>query len=266
MKERFNNKRLLTAALQSQKVCGGLEEIAIDLADRVELKELAPGDILITQGKADTDIYFILVGTFTILVNGRKVNTRSVNDHVGEMSAVDPSLPRSATVVADTPSVVAKISEETLTGMATKFGIIWRNLARELAKRLHQRNNLITAPNDRPKLFIMSSKEALPIAQEVQAILDHDMSVQVWTDGVFFASSYALEALERAVENVDFAVAIAQGDDVLISRKRKSAAPRDNVIFELGMFMGHLGRARTILFQPEGKHLKLPSDLNGLTA
>ena len=40
---------------------------------------------------------------------------------------------------------------------------------------------------------------------------------------------------------------------------------RDNVLFELGLFMGKLTRYRTILVHPKVKDLKLPSDLQGLT-
>ena len=129
-----------------------------------------------------------------------------------------------------------------------------------------QRNSLVRCSNERPVLFVISSKEALPIAQEIQLALSHDMLVVVWPDGVFFASGYPLEALEAALADADFALAIAQPDDVVTSRGEDQPAPRDNVVFELGFFMGHLGRRRTLLLQPAVQPLKLPSDLQGLTA
>ncbi len=270
MKERFegsNGKRRLLAALQSQKVSVGDDNIAAALAEVVEILEIQTGTSIITEGAHDNDAFFILAGTFAILVRGHEVATRAVNDCVGEMAAIDPSLPRSATVVAKETSVVAKISEPNFVRVADAHPKLWRVLAQELAKRLSQRNQLLTRPNDKVRLFIISSKEALAIvAQEIQVILQHDVLVQIWTDGVFFASGYALEALEAAVDDSDFAIAIAQPDDTTTSRGIISKTARDNVIFELGLFMGKLGRRRTILFQPEGQELKLPSDLQGLTA
>ena len=49
------------------------------------------------------------------------------------------------------------------------------------------------------------------------------------------------------------------------SRKKKQAAPRDNVIFELGLFMGALGRERTFIVKPRHVDIKIPSDLLGVT-
>lgn len=270
MKERFegtDGKRRLLAALQSQKVCSAdAAAIGAALAEVAEVREVKAGEAIIDEGAHDNDVFFILAGAFSILVKGHLVATRAVNDCVGEMSAIDPSLPRSASVVANETSVVAKVTEPEFIRIADAHPKLWRSLSTELAKRLNQRNTLVTQPNDKPRLFIISSKEALAIARDIQAILEHDVLVQIWTDGVFFASGYALEALEAAVDQSDFAIAIAQPDDTSTSRGVESKIARDNVIFELGLFMGKLGRRRTILFQPQGQELKLPSDLQGLTA
>jgi predicted nucleotide-binding protein len=60
-------------------------------------------------------------------------------------------------------------------------------------------------------------------------------------------------------------LAILQDDDITISRNIEQRAPRDNVIFELGLFMGLLTRRRTFIALPRGVDQKLASDLKGLT-
>lgn len=270
MKERFegeDNKRRLVDALNAQKLCAGAPTaLGSDLADAVELVEVQPGEVIIHEGAGDDDLFFILAGKFSIHVKEQEIAVRTVGDCVGEMSAIESSLPRSATVVATELSVVAKLSEPKFNQIADAHNIMWRNISKVLAKRLHQRNNLVAQPNKHPKLFIISSVEALPIAYEIQASLKHDCLPVVWPDGVFFASGFPLEALEKAVDESDFAVAIAQPDDTATSRGVEGKVARDNVIFELGLFMGRLGRRRTILFQPAGQELRLPTDLKGLTA
>ncbi len=270
MKTRFEGdegKRRLLDALNTQKIAIGDSSIAAALVNEIELIEVAVGKSIIDEGAADNDIFFILVGSFSIIVKGTRVATRTVGDHVGEMSAIDPSTARTASVVADSPSLVGKISESALAGLASSHPNIWRNLAKELVVRLAQRNTLIGKPNERPKIFIISSKEALMIAQEIQSILSHDdCLITVWTDGAFFASTYALDNLENMVDQSDFAIAIAQPDDEARIRNQTYKVARDNIIFELGLFMGRLTRQRAILFQPEGMEIRLPSDLQGLTA
>jgi CRP/FNR family transcriptional regulator, cyclic AMP receptor protein len=160
--------------------------------------------------------------------------------------------------------VALKISSATFSEIGNSHPQIWQPVARELARRLNQRNSMIPSPNKKPKLFIISSAESLEIAREVQTALERDATVTVWTNGVFFASWYSLEALEKAVDASDFAVAIAQGDDMKESRGEKSPTIRDNVVFELGLFMGRLSRYRTFLVCPRTPGLKLPSDLHGL--
>lgn len=268
MKERFegdNGRLRLVEALREQKSLKAGASIIDELASLVELRELAPDEFLITEDGADHDAFFILSGKFSIIVKGNWVADRGAGDLVGEMSAIESSLPRSADVVAKEVSVVAQISSDDFHTILGKCPEIWKYLAKELAKRLHQRNAALQKPNPAPRVFIISSAEALHIAREIQSALDHDATVTVWAHGVFFASDFPIDSLETAVDQSDFAIAVAQPDDTSVSRSIESKVARDNVIFELGLFMGRLGRKRTILFQPRGQELKLPSDLLGLT-
>jgi Predicted nucleotide-binding protein containing TIR-like domain len=118
----------------------------------------------------------------------------------------------------------------------------------------------------RPSVFVGSSKEGLKIAKALQILLDHACEVTIWSQGVFGLSQGSLESLVRALDEFDFAVLILTADDLVISREESSAAPRDNVLFELGLFMGGLGKDRTFIVYDRSKDLKLPSDLAGVSA
>src|SRR5207245_1960643 len=69
----------------------------------------------------------------------------------------------------------------------------------------------------------------------------------------------------RMLDRFDFAVLVITPDDVVSSRESQKQAPRDNVMFELGLFMGRLGTARTFAVCSDAPNLKLPSDLAGVT-
>ena len=267
MKERFEgeNRPQLVAALKRQEFAGGDNEIAEALAARGALVEFRPTETIIVQDGIDNDAYFLIAGVVGIIVNGAQVAIRKAGQHVGEMAAIEPSLPRSATVLVLELAVALKISSAEFLKIGDQFPKVWRPLAQELSKRLIQRNTTIMVPNKAPKLFIISSSEAKSIAHAVRDGLEHDVFSKVWDDGVFFAGGYPLEALEAEVAQADFAVAIAEPDDIVESRGVKAPTVRDYVLFELGLFMGKLTRYRAILVHPKVKGLKLPSDLHGLT-
>jgi predicted nucleotide-binding protein len=181
------------------------------------------------------------------------------------MAAIQHTQRRSATVVAREDSLVIRFSEVQLVEFGNKHPDVWRRFAKELARRLEQRNAFVTAVSDRIRVFIISSAEALEIARNIQNAFDHDpFNVSVWTDGVFQASYYAIESLERALDQSDVAIAVAEPDDITESRGKRVGSPRDNVIFELGFFMGRLGRHRSLLVEPRGEEIKLPTDLAGI--
>ncbi|MFN3667889.1 MAG: TIR domain-containing protein [Brevundimonas sp.] len=253
-------------AVMEATLVRGDQPLAEAIADASEAVPLEVGEALITEKGHDTDLYFILAGKAGIIVKGVQVNERGPGDHVGEIAALDPTQQRSATVVGQSPGAVLRLPEPALTDIAERFPAIWRRLAIEQAKRLVQRNDLVRAANDQPIVFIISSVEALTVAQELQSRLTHaDMQVTLWTDGVFRASDYPIPALQRAIEASDFAIAVIDGDDTIVSRETTQLAPRDNVTFELGLFMGKLDLERTILVEPRNAQIKLASDLRGIT-
>ena len=240
-------------------------KLAEALAAVGTLTDFNPGENLIVQEGKDNDIYLLIAGVVAVVVNGSQQGTRQAGQHVGEMAAIEPSLPRSATVSVLEHVVALRITSAEFMKIGETFPEIWLPIARELSRRLYQRNAAIFLPNAAPKLFIMSSSEARKVAYGLRAGLEHDVFSTVWDEGVFFAGGYPLEALEKQVKESDFAVAIAEPDDFLESRGVRAPTVRDNVLFELGLFMGKLTRYRTILVHPKVKNLKLPSDLQGLT-
>lgn len=259
-------KRLRVEAFADQKIVSGNRALALELSELAELIEFKNGASAVEQGAPDNDLYFILAGSFSVIVNGREVQRRGPGDTFGEMAAIEPSLRRSASVSALEDSVAARLSEADLSELASRYPDIWRFLARELTKRLMQRNVFVNTKREKIRVFIISSADSLPIAREIQSAFAHDnFQTVLWTDGVFKVSSYAIQSLEDEVDRSDFAIAIAHPEDQTTIRGAQWPTARDNVIFELGLFMGRLGRDRAILMESREEKVRLPSDMAGLT-
>ncbi|MFS8047023.1 TIR domain-containing protein [Rhizobium sp. BR 314] len=269
MKERFEGdpgRRLRVEALAGQKMILGNMPLAEEVADVCVIEEYPTGSEVIEQETDTNDIYFMLSGTVQIIVNGHPVAVRGPGDTVGEMAAIQPTQKRSATVVAQSSVVVAKLSEQQFAEIASRHPQLYRAIAQELSRRLIERNKLVNIHRDKIRVFIISSVEGLPIARAIQSAFEHDpFTCTIWTDGVFRVASYTMDALEAAVDDSDFAIAIAHADDVTAYRGQEWPSPRDNVILELGLFMGRLGRRRAILMEPRDEKVRLPSDMAGLT-
>ena len=218
------------------------------------------------QDDYDTDLYFIIMGAVDIIINGRKITMRDASTHVGEMSLLDPAAKRSATVKTREKTVVLKISEPNFTKVANKHPELWRKVASCLASRLKERSPGIPVLKSKPDVFLGSSNEGAGILKSFQRRLKSpDFSLIPWTKGVFEISGTTIESLVKISKNTDFAVLIFTLDDKTISRRKATASPRDNVVFELGLFMGAIGRDRTFIIKPKGKDIKIPSDLLGVT-
>jgi predicted nucleotide-binding protein len=264
--KRFEARDLLAESLCRQTILAGKGDIAIQLASAAVVEAYDAGEVLITQNATDTDILFILSGSVIISPNDRDDMIREVHNHVGEMATIDPSVRRSATVRAREPTVVARVPEPAFSAIANSNPFIWRHLAREMAERLRQRVVSVPIRKRIPRIFIASSSEALALANALKAALSGEhCDVNVWTDGIFVPGMTNVEALEDELSKADFAVILLSHDDRVLSRWRLSKAPRDNLILELGMFHGKIGRRRSIMVQPRGAKLKIPTDLLGVT-
>jgi predicted nucleotide-binding protein len=267
MIDRFqgSNRPNLVAALLRVAFVQNKNEIAEDLMAAGVLLPFKPGETLIVQNDGTHDVFLLVAGTVQVTAHGVETRTLGAYAHVGEMSAIHPANPRSATVTATTSVVALKVPGAKFVEICDKYEGTWKLITQEMSNRLFDRNRLIKPPNDKPKAFIMSSVEGLDVANEIQSGIQRDALPTVWTNGVFWASSYPLEVLEAAVEDSDFGIAIAKFEDIVQSRGSAHAAMRDNVVFELGMFIGRLGRHRTFLIHPNIKDLVVPSDLKGIT-
>lgn len=116
----------------------------------------------------------------------------------------------------------------------------------------------------KPKIFIGSSVESLRIAEAANVNLDHHFEVTIWRAGTFKLSSTTIDDLVTKASAVDFALFVFSPDDLATIRQTAEHVTRDNVVFELGLFIGSIGKERCFVLKPRGQELHLPTDLLGL--
>ena len=249
--------------MKQQRIVQGSSTLAKALCDVLVVKRYHAGETIIKQGDGTNEIVFILAGTVIVLRNRREIAERSAGECVGEMAVTDMKQRRCASIIAKEECTVALVPERDFTTVAERFPELWRCLAIQAMDRLRQRLQGVRPRNEVPRVFIGSSRESLPAAEAVKASLARVSKPIVWSKGVFGPDKFTLEALEDQAKTMDFAVMVFGPDDVIFSRGKRFDGPRDNVLFELGLFMGALGRKRAFVVSPSGKQLKVPSDLLG---
>ena len=115
----------------------------------------------------------------------------------------------------------------------------------------------------KPRIFLGSSGQQADLLESLTRGLDDVADVEPWTT-TFNPGTSTLQRLVDLTHEVDFAAFIFAADDWTSQGDAPGqASPRDNVVFEAGLFGGVLGMRRTFILHAEGA--KLPSDLLGLT-
>jgi len=122
---------------------------------------------------------------------------------------------------------------------------------------------------DKPRIFLGSSGKQAKLIQVLTRGLEDVAHVEPWTTS-FNPGTTTLDRLVELTHEVDFAAFVFAKDDwtsesgaVSASVEKGQASPRDNVVFEAGLFGGVLGMRRTFILHSQDA--KLPTDLLGLT-
>jgi CRP/FNR family cyclic AMP-dependent transcriptional regulator len=253
----FHDKTALVEALEKQKIVAGNRSLAEGIASVGETLNIAQGITIIHQGGDDNEVYLIVAGSFHIVVNGQTLARRVATDHVGEMAAILPVQRRAASVVAHEDSVVVRLSNSQVEDLGEQYPQIWRSFARELAHRVEQRNKIATAASQKIRLFLMTSKAASEAALAIEKACADQFTIVTWKEGGLQGANYSIASLEHVLDQSDVAIAIAEPSV-------EGLHGRDDIIFELGFFMGRLGRHRTFLIEPRGEKMELPPELAGV--
>src|SRR4051794_37504917 len=117
----------------------------------------------------------------------------------------------------------------------------------------------------KPRIFLGSSGKQAKLLQAITRGLEEIADVEPWTT-TFNPGRSTLDRLVGLSQEVDFAAFVFAQDDWTATDASQSGqpSPRDNVVFEAGLFGGALGIRRTFILHANGS--KLPSDLLGLTS
>ncbi|BFT73426.1 TIR domain-containing protein [Paenibacillus sp. P36] len=115
------------------------------------------------------------------------------------------------------------------------------------------------------KLFIGSSAESIDVAEALQSNLHFSCDVTVWSQLLFPPSHTTLAPLIKQAQASDFAIFVFQPNDLTLLRDSVVSTVRDNVILELGLFIGQIGLERTYFLIPEKEDFHIATDLLGLT-
>ena len=115
----------------------------------------------------------------------------------------------------------------------------------------------------KPRIFIGSSSEGLSVAKRVKDFFQNDYDCFLWSDDIFKNNESFLETLVKSASLFDFGFMIFSADDEATIRDNHFETPRDNILFEYGLFLGRVGLDRAFIIAED--EVKIPTDILGIT-
>lgn len=117
------------------------------------------------------------------------------------------------------------------------------------------------------RVFIGSSSEELGLAEIVKGLLEPEFDVVIWNEKIWNKSVFKLNGnflsdLLSSTLKFDFGILLGTPDDEIKVRGVEKMTARDNVLFELGLFLGRLGVERCAFLVE--KEVNIPSDFGGI--
>jgi len=118
-------------------------------------------------------------------------------------------------------------------------------------------------PIDKPRIFIGSSTPGYDSAQALKDHLSSSGDCYLWKEpGIWEPNQSTFDNLIRMCGYFDFGVFVATADDLTLHNNAIVIEPRDNVILEMALFLGAMGRDKSFLLVEDG--IQLPSDFDSI--
>jgi CRP/FNR family transcriptional regulator, cyclic AMP receptor protein len=137
-------------ALQKYSLFGGLAEEQIEsIIPLMQYEQYGPGDFIITEGKPNDKIYFLIEGQVEVTKKDTVLSRFSEGEAFGEMEVLD---------VMAAVATIKSLSSVTLMSISNKnlreiykldvkiFSLMIMNLARDLSRRLRKADEKLASP------------------------------------------------------------------------------------------------------------------------
>jgi len=189
--------------IRASPVLRRLPLAALDqLVSRSQVRRFRPGALLAEEGRPGSEVFVLLTGRVSIRMRisardeQRTVAVRDAGDWVGEMSLLD-DVPRSASVVAETPVQALRISRDAFLDLVGRHVEASLDLLRTVTARLRESDAAHIAALDEKNQRLADSNQQL---HRENRRLKHELDERFGFDA-FLGSSRAAERVRATARH-----------------------------------------------------------------